>query len=137
MLALSVGIRELHRKHRRDMDVEFLARKEAHDGGANVLPPQVWSEDRVGSAMGSPIGNGSMLIFGSGKDKGALLDVGAVQEGGVVLGNALVEESLFEGRGKVWVDDGGVGKQGEGSRVARWRYWGRRRTCMERRMDTE
>jgi len=136
-IALIVGSRELNRNHGRDVNVEVLAFKEAHDGGANVVPPHVWSEDRVGSAMGSPIGNGSVLIFGSGKDKGTFMNIRAVQEGGVVLGNTLVEESLFEGRGEVWVDDSGVGKHGDGSRVARWRPWGRRRTCMESRMVTE
>ena len=85
--------------------------------------------------MSSPIGNGSMLVFKRGKDKGTLPDVRALQEVGMLLGNALVEESLLKGRGQVWVDYGRVGRQGEGSHVARRRDWGGGRTRMEGCLD--
>ena len=109
-LAIPVGNREADGNHRRDVNVAFLLCKEVNDGGANLLPPQVGSEDGVEYTMSSPIGNGSMLVFKRGKDEGMHPDVRALQEVGMLLGNALIEESLLEGRGRVWVDDGGVGR---------------------------
>lgn len=110
-----------------DVNVAFLVRQELDDGGADLLPPHVGSQDEIEHTVSSLLGDGSVLVFGRGNDERTRPDVRALEEVWMLLGNARVVESLLEGRGRVW----GVGKLGEGGHVARGRGWGGRRTRME------
>jgi len=127
VLAVFIKGREAHRQHRRDADATTRLLAQSDDLRSNRLFPKLVLEDRVVGGVGGLHRSGGVPLFRDGKR--TLHEIGTLEEGRRVVGDAVVEVCALEGRDVVIVTKSEVGCLREKRNLAgRGRAWGWRRT---------
>lgn len=112
ILAVFIKGRETHRQHRRDADATTRLLAQRDDPRSNRLLPKLVLEDRVVGGMGLHRSGGVPLcrpLFRDGER--TLHEIGTVEEGRRVVGDAVVEVYALEGRDVVVITNSGGGRR--------------------------
>ena len=133
VLAVFIGGREAHRQHRRDTDATTRLLAKSDDLRSNRLLPKLVLEDKVVGGVGGLHRSGGVPLcrplFRDGER--TLHEIGTLEEGRRVVGDAVVEVCALEGRDVVIITNDGVGRLREKRNLAgRGRGWGQRRTWL-------
>ena len=89
VLAVLIGGRETHRQHRRNANTTLLVLEQLHDLGSDCSLPEGVGEDLVDDSMSSLLWDDGVPV--PRNDEGTLLDIGAVEEEGRIVGKAGIE----------------------------------------------
>ncbi len=123
-LALFIEGRETHRQHRRDADATTRLLAQSDDLRSDRLLPKLVLEDGVVGGVGGLHRSGGVPLcrplFRDGER--TLLDIGTLEEGMRIVGDAVVEMDTLEGRDVVIIGSCGhstTTRYYSGSRVLR------------------
>ncbi len=136
VLAVFIEGRETHRQHRRDADGTTRLLAQSDDLRSNRLLPKLVLEDRVVGGVGGLHRSGGVPlcrpIFRDGER--TLHEIGTLEEGRRVVGDAVVEVRALEGQDIDIITNSGVGRLREKRNLA---GRGRRRTLLVLELGVE